>query len=65
MSTLFSFCQWLAETPFSGYSAAPNGTSIALLAEYGGAAAYLLFIAALDSAFPHGPIEQLLARLFA
>jgi hypothetical protein len=29
------------------------------------AAAYLLFIAALDSAFPHGPIEQLLARLFA
>jgi hypothetical protein len=29
------------------------------------AAAYLLFIAVLDSAFPHGPIEQLLARLFA
>jgi hypothetical protein len=27
-------------------------------------AAYLLFIAALDSAFPHGPVEQLLARLF-
>ena len=27
--------------------------------------AYLLFIAILDSAFPHGPIEQLLARLFA
>jgi len=29
------------------------------------AAAYVLFIAVLDSAFPHGPIEQLLARLFA
>ena len=29
------------------------------------AAAYLLFVAILDSAFPHGPIEQLLARLFA
>ena len=29
------------------------------------AAAYLLFIAVLDSAFPHGPIEHLLARLFA
>lgn len=29
------------------------------------AAAYLLFIAVLDSAFPHGPIEQLLARLFS
>jgi hypothetical protein len=29
----------LAETPFSGDSAAPNGTSIAVLAEYGGAAA--------------------------
>jgi hypothetical protein len=29
------------------------------------AAAYLLFIAALDSAFPHGPIERLLAALFA
>lgn len=29
----------LADTPFSGDSAAPNGTSIALLAEYGGAAA--------------------------
>ena len=29
------------------------------------AAAYLLFIAILDSAFPHGPVEQLLARLFA
>lgn len=29
------------------------------------AAAYLLFIAVLDSAFPHGPVEQLLARLFA
>jgi hypothetical protein len=28
------------------------------------AAAYLLFIAILDSAFPHGPVEQLLARLF-
>lgn len=28
-------------------------------------AAYLLFVAILDSAFPHGPIEQLLARLFA
>ena len=28
------------------------------------AAAYLLFIAVLDSAFPHGPLEQLLARLF-
>ena len=28
------------------------------------AAAYLLFIAALDSAFPHGPLERLLARLF-
>lgn len=27
--------------------------------------AYLLFIAILDSAFPHGPIERLLARLFA
>jgi len=26
---------------------------------------YLLFVAILDSAFPHGPIEQLLARLFA
>ncbi len=31
----------LAGTPFSGDSAAPNGTSIALLAEYGGAAAIL------------------------
>jgi len=29
------------------------------------AAAYLLFIGFLDSAFPHGPVEQLLARLFA
>lgn len=29
------------------------------------AAAYLLFIATLDSAFPHGPIERLLAALFA
>jgi hypothetical protein len=29
------------------------------------ATAYLLFIAILDSAFPHGPIERLLARLFA
>lgn len=29
------------------------------------AAAYVLFIAVLDSSFPHGPIEQLLARLFA
>ena len=29
------------------------------------AAAYLLFIATLDSAFPHGPIEKLLAALFA
>lgn len=29
------------------------------------AAAYLLFIAVLDSAFPHGPVERLLARLFA
>lgn len=29
------------------------------------AAAYVLFIAVLDSAFPHGPIEHLLARLFA
>ena len=29
------------------------------------AAAYLLFIATLDSAFPHGPIERLLATLFA
>lgn len=28
-------------------------------------AAYLLFVAILESAFPHGPIEQLLARLFA
>jgi hypothetical protein len=28
------------------------------------AAAYLLFIATLDSAFPHGPIERLLAALF-
>jgi hypothetical protein len=28
-------------------------------------AAYLLFVAILDSAFPHGPIERLLARLFA
>jgi hypothetical protein len=28
------------------------------------AAAYLLFIAALNSNFPHGPIEQLLARIF-
>jgi hypothetical protein len=28
-------------------------------------AAYVLFVAILDSAFPHGPIEQLLARLFA
>lgn len=28
-------------------------------------AAYVLFIAILDSAFPHGPIEQLLARLSA
>jgi len=27
--------------------------------------AYVLFIAILDSAFPHGPIERLLARLFA
>lgn len=27
--------------------------------------AYLLFIAILDSSFPHGPIERLLARLFA
>jgi hypothetical protein len=26
--------------------------------------AYLLFIAVLGSAFPHGPVEQLLARLF-
>ena len=29
------------------------------------AAAYLLFIVTLDSAFPHGPIERLLAALFA
>ena len=29
------------------------------------AAAYLLFIATLESAFPHGPIERLLAALFA
>ena len=29
------------------------------------ATAYVLFIAILDSAFPHGPIERLLARLFA
>jgi len=29
------------------------------------AAAYLLFVAILDSAFPHGPIERLLAPLFA
>ena len=29
------------------------------------AAAYVLFIATLDSAFPHGPIERLLAALFA
>jgi hypothetical protein len=28
------------------------------------AAAYLLFIATLESAFPHGPIERLLAALF-
>lgn len=28
-------------------------------------AAYVLFVAILDSAFPHGPIEQLIARLFA
>ena len=29
------------------------------------AAAYLLFIATLDAGFPHGPVEHLLARLFA
>lgn len=29
------------------------------------AAAYSLFIAVLDAGFPHGPIEQLLARLLA
>jgi hypothetical protein len=29
------------------------------------ATAYLLFIATLESAFPHGPIERLLAALFA
>jgi len=29
------------------------------------ATAYVLFIAILDSAFPHGPVERLLARLFA
>ena len=29
------------------------------------ASAYALFIAVLDSAFPHGPVELLLARLFA
>jgi hypothetical protein len=29
------------------------------------AAAYMLFIALLDAGFPHGPVEQLLARLFA
>lgn len=29
------------------------------------AAAYLLFIATLESTFPHGPIERLLAALFA
>lgn len=29
------------------------------------AAAYLMFIWALDAAFPHGPIERLLAALFA
>jgi hypothetical protein len=29
------------------------------------AAAYTLFIAVLDAGFPHGPVEQLLARLFA
>jgi hypothetical protein len=29
------------------------------------ATAYLLFIATLDSGFPHGPIERLLAALFA
>ena len=28
------------------------------------AAAYVLFIAVLDAGFPHGPVEQLLARLF-
>ena len=29
------------------------------------ALAYTLFIAVLDAGFPHGPVEQLLARLFA
>lgn len=29
------------------------------------AAAYMLFIALLDAGFPHGPVEQLLARLLA